>query len=133
MTFFGFNKQLDLQTLVTQIGRYFAMSGGWYDQRQSVQVIFILILLSTSIIAAFVLFSTFRRLALEIRLASLGLWFMAMFIVIRAASFHHVDRFLGQSLIGVRWNFVLEIGSIILVAASGLWYLQKVRPADSAD
>jgi hypothetical protein len=42
------------------------------------------------------------------------------FVVIRAASFHHIDRFIGQSVLGLRWNWVLEMGGIS-VAWLGGW------------
>lgn len=127
MTFLGFNKQLDLQTLVTEIGRSIALYSGWYDQRQTVQLVFILGLTLAATCAACILFWTFRRLAVEIKMASVGICLLGTFIVIRAASFHHADRFLGQYVIGVRWNAVLELGCILFVAASGMFYL-KQRP-----
>ena len=122
MTFLGFNKQLDLQTLFTQIGRYFAHVGGWYEQRQTVQFLFIIGLSCVAGVTAFTLLWIFRKLATEIRIASAGLCILVAFIVIRAASFHHVDRFLGGHLVGLRWNAILELGSIIIIAAAGLSY-----------
>jgi hypothetical protein len=37
----GINKQLDLQTALTEFGRVLADNQGWYDKRQVVQVWFI--------------------------------------------------------------------------------------------
>jgi len=37
----GINKQLDLQTLLTIVGRRWAMHGGWYERRRRVQLRFI--------------------------------------------------------------------------------------------
>ena len=73
MTFLGFNKQLDLQTLFTKIGSYFAHVGGWYDQRQTVQFLFIIGLSCVAGVTAFTLLWIFRKLATEIRIASAGL------------------------------------------------------------
>ena len=122
MALLGFNKQLDLQTLFTQIGRYSAQMGGWYDQRQTVQFLFIIGLTCVAGMAAFTLLWIFRKLATEIRMASAGLCILVAFIVIRAAAFHHVERFLGGDLIGLRWNAILELGSIIIIAAAGFLY-----------
>src|SRR6476659_1098397 len=36
--FLGVNKQLDLQTALTEAGRYLAHYKGWYEQRQVVQL-----------------------------------------------------------------------------------------------
>src|SRR5690349_2067315 len=49
----GINKQLDLQTALTDIGRILAFSEGWYEQRQVVQVVFI-ILVATLCVAALI-------------------------------------------------------------------------------
>src|SRR5260221_9956242 len=38
----GINKQLDLQTALTDLGRVVADYQGWYDERQAVQVWFII-------------------------------------------------------------------------------------------
>jgi len=39
----GFNKQLDLQSAITSIGRGIARSGGWYEHRRTLQALFILV------------------------------------------------------------------------------------------
>ena len=40
--FLGINKQLDLQSAMTELGRTVAFAGGWYEQRQTVQVYFVI-------------------------------------------------------------------------------------------
>jgi hypothetical protein len=54
------------------------------------------------------------------RFALGGLVFLMAFILIRAASFHHIDAMLKADLAGVRMNWVLEIGGISMVAY-GAW------------
>jgi hypothetical protein len=44
----GFNKQLDLQILLTEIGRSLAQHYGWYQQRRTIQTAFIAMLATTS-------------------------------------------------------------------------------------
>src|SRR3954454_1780330 len=39
----GFNKQLDLQSDLTEIGRNMARSEGWYEQRRTFQKIFVVL------------------------------------------------------------------------------------------
>jgi hypothetical protein len=46
------------------------------------------------------------------------LGFLVTFVAVRAASFHHIDRWLGYGV--VRLNWVLELGGIALVALSAL-------------
>ena len=45
-----------------------------------------------------------------------GTVFLICFVAIRAASFHHIDRFIGIRLAGMRMNWILELGGIGLVA-----------------
>lgn len=68
----GINKQLDLQTLVTQVGRDVIAWMGMYQQRRQLQVGFILAVALVSV-AAVVAFFWFARRALRYRwLASWG-------------------------------------------------------------
>ena len=54
------------------------------------------------------------------RLCAIGVAVTLVFIIVRASTFHHVDRMLGLDFAGLRVNVVLELGSIALVAA-GAW------------
>ena len=49
-------------------------------------------------------------------LALIGTGFLITFVIIRAASFHHFDEFIGFVVGGVRMNWVLELGGIACVA-----------------
>ncbi|MFN3620508.1 hypothetical protein [Sphingorhabdus sp.] len=122
MMVLGFNKQLDLQSLLTQIGRYFAVAGGWYHQRQAIQLLFIICLIACSIIGAVILLRALSKAAMEIRIALVGLCLLGCFIVIRAASFHHIDTAFRTKVLLPQWNVALELGSIFLVAIAGLRY-----------
>jgi hypothetical protein len=50
----GINKQLDLQTALTELGRVLALSQGWYEQRQVVQFWFIAALAATCLLLALI-------------------------------------------------------------------------------
>jgi hypothetical protein len=39
----GVNKQLDLQTLLGDVGRSVSTAQGWYDKRRAVQAVFVLV------------------------------------------------------------------------------------------
>jgi hypothetical protein len=118
MALLGVNKQLDLQTWLTEIGRDLARSEGWYQQRQVFQVAFIgaisLMGLAGLLNAALML----RSIVWQVAGALLGLGFLVTFVLVRAASFHHIDALLGYGR--VRLNWVLELSGIILVAMSAL-------------
>lgn len=117
MAFFGINKQLDLQTAFTEIGRAVAQSGGWYEQRHKVQVAFIALIGLAGGVGLGVLAWVSRPLTRSRALALGGLVFLASFIVIRAASFHHVDLLINDTVFGLRWNWIFELSGIGLVAA----------------
>ena len=116
----GINKQLDLQSLVTVVGKELALSQGWYQQRRMVQTQFILGI----VIAALLLVSVIGRAIYaerqSYRLALLGLMFLSCFIVIRASSFHHIDALIGWQVVGLRMNWILEIGGIACIAIAAI-------------
>lgn len=112
------NKQLDIQTLMTELAREWAKADGWYSQRRYYQKLF---LLGLACLLAMVLSAAahiVRQRPLPLRAALLGLTLTCSFVLMRAASFHHIDRWLGQSVSGLRWNWMLELGGIGTVAAA---------------
>jgi hypothetical protein len=120
MILLGINKQLDLQSLFTEVGRQVARMQGWMDQRRVVQFWFIMAL-GTAAMGGFLSFAVSRRdLFRRFKLAFIGLFFLLSFIVIRAASFHHFDQMLGFRLFGVRMNWALELTGIYLIIGAGL-------------
>lgn len=114
----GINKQLDLQTLLTQIGREFARSGHWYEQRRALQRIFIGAIAFISILGSIAVMLVFRNKSRGFRAASIGLVLLGTFVFTRAASFHHVDRFLKLSFLGARFNWIIELGSIAVIGVA---------------
>lgn len=122
LVFLGINKQLDLQSLATQLLRENAVEFGWYDQRRRYQRLATGLLLVSGSVVIVVLTWWSRTAHASMRLAMVGLAFIATFVLIRAASFHHVDALLGLTLSGVRINSALELTGITTVAAAALWY-----------
>jgi hypothetical protein len=109
----GVNKQLDLQSWFTQSLRDISVRGGWYEDRRKYQVEFVVGLfifgVAGTLLLAYWLRHIFRRAA--VALAGIGL--LLCFVVIRAASYHYVDRLL---MVGtIRLNWVFEIGGIALI------------------
>lgn len=92
----GLNKQLDLQTALTEAGRVLANVQGWYDQRQFVQVAFIAVIGIICLVAAVVLVRWAREAPVSTWLALTGSIMVICYVLIRAASFHHIDRFIGE-------------------------------------
>ena len=117
----GINKQLDLQTALTEAGRVIAQFQGWYGQRRSVQLDFIVLVAVTCMTAAITLLIWMRRAPIPTWVALIGTMSVLGFVLIRAASFHHIDRFIGTSIVGLRWNWIIEISGISLVLFGSVW------------
>lgn len=127
LAFLCVNKQLDLQSLLTDIGRAFARTQGWYGERRAVQKLFVIGVLAGA--GTFAVWSTwrFRYFWLHHGLLLSGLLFLLTFVAVRAVSFHHVDQFLKTRLSGVKMNWVLELTGIFLVAAAAVRELWRSR------
>ena len=127
----GINKQLDLQSLFTELARALARQQGWYEQRQSAQKIFIA-LVGLCGALALTFFAILIRRSLETQgLALLGVILLACFVLIRASSFHHVDSLLGLRLAGLKLNWIIELTGIACVGicAGSSLRRRKTAPA----
>jgi hypothetical protein len=126
MLLLGINKELDLQSAVTEVGRIVARDWQFYDQRANLQIGFVLLLCAGLLVGTLAALYSTLAYSGALRLALLGAFVLGMFIVIRAASFHHVDRLLGTYFFGAKTNWLLEVGSIAIVLAAAML---KSRPA----
>ena len=117
MAFLCINKQLDLQTLLTDAGRVEAKVHGWYAERHRYQVTFILALAVGSAIAVLLLLRRASRASGPVRGAIVGLALLLLFVLVRASSFHKVDWFINLRLASLRANHLMELGGIALVTA----------------
>jgi hypothetical protein len=109
------NKQLDLQSLLTDIGRIIARHQQWYERRREFQKLFVLgAIFGSALLGCLIAWRhhTFWR---QHKLLFAGLLFLLTFIVVRAISFHHVEEMLDWHAFGLRMNWALELGGIFLV------------------
>ena len=113
--FLGINKQLDLQTALTEIARIIAFKQGWYEQRQIAQIWFIVAVALSCLTIAISLVWLASETPFATWVALLGTVVVLAFVLIRAASFHHIDRFIGETILGLKWNWVLEMSGISIV------------------
>jgi hypothetical protein len=130
MTFLCLNKQLDLQSLFTDIGRVFSHRQGWYEDRREFQKWFVIGALGLSGVTALFTIVVFHKFWRYHFLLACGLAFMLTFIVVRAISFHHVDVFLGSRVAGAKMNWVLELTGIALVMIAAIrdWRHPRRQP-----
>ena len=121
----GINKELDLQSWLTEVGRDLAIAKGWYDSRRVVQGAFIASLALAGALAQVWLYRTFRDLGAAARVALLGLALVMVFVLVRAAGFHHVDAMLHVELEGLRINWIIELGAIAIIVAGAAARLRR--------
>ena len=126
MVLLGVNKQLDLQTLFTQVMRAIFFKLNLYEQRRTFQVAFIGAIALAALATVGVLTYTFWHVLNRALGAVIGLAVVVTFVVIRAASFHHVDLYLRSGPLPL--NIVLELGGVMVLAIAGYRAAQQSAP-----
>ena len=129
MALLGVNKQLDLQSALTQFGRDIAVYDGWWEQRRAVQAAFIAALAIVGVLAVGLVGWLSWPLTRGRALALGGMGFLLVFVMTRASSFHHVDILLKETAFGLRWNWILELSGIAMVAAGAALEQRTTAPA----
>ena len=117
----GVNKLLNLETALTAFGRAVAHLQGWYERRQPVQMVLIGLAVMSCVFVVITLLTWMRRAPIATWLALMGTTFTLTFVLIRAISYHDVDRFLLERILGVPWNFAIEMGGISVVLLASQW------------
>ena len=127
LIFLGLNKQLDLQTLFTLIGKNLAIEQGWYENKRTVQIAFIVLVWLIGTAGFIFLFKKYKNTTYEIKTALTGSIILFAFVLIRASSFHHIDIFTNWNLIGIKLNWILELGGLTVIGVGALKYLRKIK------
>jgi hypothetical protein len=122
----GINKQLDLQTLLRDLGRAMAETEGWYGYRRLVQMGFVaataVIALGTLILAGVRVRRTWRQHALLYA----GVVILAGFVVLRVATFHHVRDSIEWSAPIRGARFLMEAAGIACIGVSAMMQLRRM-------
>lgn len=120
----GVNKVLDLQTLFTTAGRAHAKANGWFEKRREVQFYFVLSLGGVTALAGIAMVWFTRRSGTAVKLALVGLFFIGLFVFLRAASFHHFSEILSDNWTTLdRW-LLHELVGILTVSSAAMLYIQ---------
>ncbi len=114
----GVNKQLDLQSWLTQSGRDLARAQGWMESRRAVQVLFLAGLSAVCLAASGGVLWWLRGVLARVRTSVIGFALLLGWVVARAASFHHLDLILGTRITGLPFNSLMELGPLALIAWS---------------
>lgn len=115
MLLLGINKQLDLQSALTELARIMAVEQGWYEHRRQYQEAFIAAMPILGLTALAALAMLVWHAPTPTAWACAGAAGLVVFVAIRAASFHHVDDMLGWRLAGLPLNWLLEMGSLVVI------------------
>ena len=116
----GINKQLDLQSFLTATGKCAAQAQGWYDNRRTVQIIFLTGLGIAGSMLAFFGFSMLRGNFRKNSLVLAGMALLLTFVMARAALFHQVDVLINWRILGLKINWILEIGALAMIIIGAL-------------
>ncbi len=124
----GINKQLDIQGWFIDAMKQDAIKDGWYQYRTYFQVVFVI-----AMGLGLVIFLLALRLYLinswqRYKITWIGLILLFSFIVIRGASFSHVDILINQAVIGIELNVVLELSALLLVILGTFFHNKLVPP-----
>lgn len=132
--FLCINKQLDLQSLLTAIGRCVSQLQGWYEERREFQRRFIVgTLVVAALFVSFVLWLMRKRLTRN-GVAIAGLAVVMAFVAVRAVGFHHFDAFIGSRAFDIRFNVLFELSGLILIAANATflsWFARHPKGKDA--
>jgi hypothetical protein len=127
----GINKQLDLQTLLIEVGRQVAQATGWFEQRRLVQRVFTLVLAAlTGIMLLGLAWKQpcfFKRSPLLLS----GIMLVAGYVLLRVATIDHVDTSAGLNLEDRWWLPAMELSGLLCMAAAGHRASKGNRRADS--
>ncbi len=128
MLFLAINKQLDIQSWLMLTGRHIARAQGWYSYRETVRMWFITGVAISGFVLLISLGWIFRYVLRDYGLTLTGIMLIIIYIIIRAGA-HHI-QIIGWDPGEARFNWILEIGGIILVglsAALGIFREKKNR------
>ncbi len=120
----GINKQLDLQSWLTQVLRDLSHQQGWYDDRRPLQLAFVAALAGGGTLGLIAMAVVLRRDLPRIGVALVGLGVLVTFVAARAASFHHMDALLRSGPLPLNW--VAELGGLVLILLNA-WLAGRSR------
>ena len=121
----GLNKELDLQSLLTEFARALARETGWYEQRRQFQALFLVALAIGGLAVAALLAGWLRRSPGAVKVAAAGIVILLTFVFMRAASFHHLDEWVTVNVGFMRSGWWLELAGIVVIALSALAFRRQ--------
>jgi hypothetical protein len=112
------NKQLDLQTVLTDRLREQAERGGWYEHRRIVQALFVMLAAATAAGTLWMLLRLLGPRWREHRLLLAGLVVLAGYLLLRVADIERVGEMAGLSLAAEGLRSVAEWTGLAMIAVA---------------
>lgn len=110
------NKELDFQTIVNDWIRAVAKEQGWYERRDTIRALFVGTVAAGCGAMLLALLWLLRTAPRAMKLALLGLTVLGVFVVLRAAWFHHAGVLVNRGISIQQWSSILEPAGIGIVA-----------------
>jgi hypothetical protein len=129
----GINRLLDLQTALGDALRSLAKAQDWYAMRQSYQRAMIAAAALGGVAGAAAFGRLFRGDPVRYHVAIAGLVFLVAFVAIRAVSLHGVDAVINTRILGLKLNWILELGGIGLIDVAAVSAFVPSRTPDPPD
>lgn len=123
----GINKQLDVQTWLTNVGRDISKAHGWWDNRRVAQAIVLAGIIAGCCGLMLVILRAGGVIKAH-RLAMFGFLVLVLFVITRASSFFQIDQLINFRILGFRMNWLFELIGIGIIGASAIRALVR-RPA----
>ena len=123
----GINKQLDVQTWLTNVGRDISKAHGWWDNRRVAQAIVLAGIIAGCCGLMLVILRAGGVIKAH-RLAMFGFLVLVVFVITRASSFFQIDQLINFRILGFRMNWLFELIGIGIIGASAIRALVR-RPA----
>jgi hypothetical protein len=126
-------RQFDLQAALTESGRMFARSEGWYFERRPIQFEFIIGLALICVAVTSIFWNWAKRIPQPARIALAAITLVTGYVLIRTVSLHRVDGLIGRRVLGISWNWILEMGGVGVVLLASLWRRHRQSADNRAD
>jgi len=119
------NKQFNLLSYLTRLGRSLAAEQGWYEARQAFQLetIFAVLIVGAVFLGFSILFM--RRDHPRHWLVLAGVTFLLVLVLVRSVSLHALDWLLYRSVAGIPVNWFFELAAIAWVAGLTIMTLRE--------